>query len=554
MEKHSSRVIIEEKKKIIKCAIYTRKSSEEGLELEFNSLQAQREACEAYIKSQKHEGWQTVDKSYDDGGYSGGTLERPALKELLKDVKNGAVNIIVVYKIDRLTRSLMDFSKSVEILDNTQTSFVSITQQFNTTTSMGRLTLNMLLSFAQFEREVTGERIRDKYAASKKKGMWMGGSPPMGYYRKDKKIYPSQEEAAKVILMFNKYVKLGSVEKLKQHIEANNIKSQNDKFLSSSNIYRILANRAYIGEVGHHGTWYKGEHEGIISNKLFNEVQNALAINRVIRRKAIPTKSFLAGKIYDDKDNRMSPLWSSGTKGKKYRYYVSQAVIKHKADKIGKLSKVSAVIIEQFSENVCKDLLKDEKIILPFIENFKVENQKQILNILNQYQFSRDILKILLYKVSLRENEIEIIIYKEQMAELINALHEKREIVELPKEELKTEMLFNKQYKIAVIDNGAKIIIGSTYNKNINKNLIVPILRSFKWSNLIIKDGLSVNEIAKSENVTRRYVRQILNLSFLSPKITTAILQGKQPPDLTYRKLEKLNVSDWDEQGKFINT
>ena len=173
--------------KKIRCAIYTRKSTEEGLEQEFNSLQAQREACEAYIKSQKHEHWQLLSTEYDDGGYSGGNMERPALKRLLLDVQNGLIDIIVVYKIDRLTRSLMDFSKIVEILDKHNASFVSITQHFNTTTSMGRLTLNMLLSFAQFEREVTGERIRDKISASKKKGMWMGGKPPLGYYRKIKR-------------------------------------------------------------------------------------------------------------------------------------------------------------------------------------------------------------------------------------------------------------------------------------------------------------------------------------------------------------------------------
>ena len=194
---------MESEKKIVRCAVYTRKSSEEGLELEFNSLQAQREACEAYIKSQKHEGWQLIEKAYDDGGFSGGNLERPALKELLKDIANGFVDIIVVYKIDRLTRSLMDFSKIVEVLDTNNTSFVSITQQFNTTTSMGRLTLNMLLSFAQFEREVTGERIRDKYAASKKKGMWMGGNPPRVMSAGKRKSIPTKMQSPSKQFLIN---------------------------------------------------------------------------------------------------------------------------------------------------------------------------------------------------------------------------------------------------------------------------------------------------------------------------------------------------------------
>ncbi|MDR1124102.1 MAG: recombinase family protein [Elusimicrobiota bacterium] len=249
------------KKQIIRCAIYTRKSSEEGLEQDFNSLHAQREACEAYIKSQKHEGWEFIEKHYDDGGYSGGNIERPALKELLADVSAGLVNIIVVYKIDRLTRSLHDFSKIVEVLDKTGTSFVSITQHFNTTTSMGRLTLNMLLSFAQFEREVTGERIRDKYAASKQKGMWMGGTAPLGYFRKDKKIFPEEIQAKKLNLIFEKYIELKNVTKLKHWLEENDVKSQYDLTLTTGNLYKILVNRVYVGEVPHKDKWYKGLHD-----------------------------------------------------------------------------------------------------------------------------------------------------------------------------------------------------------------------------------------------------------------------------------------------------
>ena len=235
--------------KKIRCAIYTRKSTEEGLEQEFNSLQAQREACEAYIKSQKHEHWQLLPTEYDDGGYSGGNMERPALKKLLLDVQNGLIDIIVVYKIDRLTRSLMDFSKIVEILDKHNASFVSITQHFNTTTSMGRLTLNMLLSFAQFEREVTGERIRDKISASKKKGMWMGGKPPLGYYRKDKKIYPDEEKIGLVNNIFKKYVELQSTTLLKEWL------AEQGHNISVGNLNCILRNKAYIGLVGHKGSF-----------------------------------------------------------------------------------------------------------------------------------------------------------------------------------------------------------------------------------------------------------------------------------------------------------
>ena len=231
----------------IRCAIYTRKSSEEGLELDFNSLQAQREACEAYISSQKQENWRLISRAYDAGGYSGGTLDRPALQRLLADVKAGLVDIIVVYKIDRLTRSLMDFSKIVEVLDKHKASFVSITQHFNTTTSMGRLTLNMLLSFAQFEREVTAERIQDKIAASKKKGMWLGGKPPLGYYRKDKKIYPDKEKAELVNNIFTQYISLKSTTLVKECL---NKQGHN---ISIGNLNCILHNKAYIGQVGHKG-------------------------------------------------------------------------------------------------------------------------------------------------------------------------------------------------------------------------------------------------------------------------------------------------------------
>ena len=359
--------------KKIRCAIYTRKSTEEGLEQEFNSLQAQREACEAYIKSQKHEHWQLLSAEYDDGGYSGGNMERPALKRLLADVQNGLIDIIVVYKIDRLTRSLMDFSKIVEILDKHNASFVSITQHFNTTTSMGRLTLNMLLSFAQFEREVTGERIRDKISASKKKGMWMGGKPPLGYYRKDKKIYPDEEKAKFVISIFQKYVVLKSATLLKDWF------AEQGYNISVGNLNCILRNKAYIGLVGHKGTWYPGEHQGIIDESLFEQVQAVMADNRINRQHYDPSKSLLAGKLYDDKDNAMSPSWSTGSGGKKYRYYVSQAIIRKEPSKLGTIGKVSLPQLENFIDSWFKHFLREKPKIHPYIQQFGVSKQKEII-------------------------------------------------------------------------------------------------------------------------------------------------------------------------------
>src|SRR5262245_50286554 len=255
----------------LRCAIYTRKSTEEGLEQDFNSLDAQREACAAFIASQKHEGWIMLPTRYDDGGYSGGTLERPALQRLLADISGSKADVVVVYKIDRLTRSLLDFAKIVEVFDAHSVSFVSVTQAFNTATSMGRLTLNVLLSFAQFEREVTGERIRDKIAASKKKGMWMGGYPPLGYDVKDRKLVINEAEAETVRYIFQRYQEFGSVRLLKEHLDATRIVSKRriapdghsygGKPMTRGALYHTLQNRLYRGEIVHKAQAYPGEHE-----------------------------------------------------------------------------------------------------------------------------------------------------------------------------------------------------------------------------------------------------------------------------------------------------
>jgi site-specific DNA recombinase len=303
----------------VRCAIYTRKSSEEGLEQEFNSLQAQREACEAFIDSQRHEGWVCQRAAYDDGGFSGATMDRPALQQLLADLTAGRVDTVVVYKIDRLTRSLADFAKIVEILDARGASFVSVTQQFNTTTSMGRLTLNVLLSFAQFEREVIGERIRDKIAASKKKGMWMGGVPPLGYGVRDHKLVMIDSEADAVGLIFRRYAELGSVRLLKAELEARGIKSKSwtsvsgrlvgGKPFSRGALYLMLQNRIYQGEIVHKGQFHPGEHTPIIDHPLWDAVQEQLAGNTARRQCGRRTRqsSLLAGMLFDGDGNRMTP-------------------------------------------------------------------------------------------------------------------------------------------------------------------------------------------------------------------------------------------------------
>jgi DNA invertase Pin-like site-specific DNA recombinase len=305
-----------------RCAIYTRKSTDEGLEQAFNSLDAQREACMAFIQSQKHEGWMVSQTLYDDGGFSGGTLERPALKRLLADIEAGEVDVIVVYKVERLTRALSDFAKLVEIFDRRGVSFVSITQQFNTTTSMGRLTLNVLLSFAQFEREVIGERVRDKIAASKKKGMWMGGMPPLGYDVKDRKLVVNDAEARTVAVIYRRYLALKSVHALKDELAEAGIRSKRrvrpdgieygDQKLSRGALYLMLQNRIYRGEITHKGNSYPGEHPAIIELPLWHEVQTVLAKNRVERATGARARhpSLLAGLVFDETGERLTPTYA----------------------------------------------------------------------------------------------------------------------------------------------------------------------------------------------------------------------------------------------------
>src|SRR6202047_2963650 len=317
-----------------RCAIYTRKSSEEGLEQEFNSLQAQSEACEAYIRSQRHEGWISAKTHYDDGGFSGGNIERPPLQRLLADIRGGRIDIIVVYKVDRLTRSLADFAKIVEIFDAAGVSFVSVTQQFNTTTSMGRLTLNVLLAFAQFEREVTGERIRDKIAASKQKGMWMGGWVPIGYDRKDRTLTINETEALTVRTIFGLFLKLKNVQRVQAELARLNLTTKpyatprgravGGLSFARGHLYKILSNPLYIGEIEHKGARYPGQHPPLVDAATWDAVQAQLAANHHENRTRTNarSKSLLAGLIFDEAGNRL--VSSHATKnGKRYRYYIT---------------------------------------------------------------------------------------------------------------------------------------------------------------------------------------------------------------------------------------
>jgi site-specific DNA recombinase len=352
-----------------RCAIYIRVSTEHGLEQDFNSLDAQREASEAYIKSQAHEGWRCLPAHYDDGGFSGGSLERPALRQLLSDIRARLIDVVVVYKVDRLTRSLADFAKLVELFDEHAVSFVSVTQAFNTTTSMGRLTLNVLLSFAQFEREVTGERIRDKIAASKKKGIWMGGVVPLGYRVANRALHPVEEHAGVIRGIFSSYLGLGTVAALKERLDREAImipervdgggRTSGGKPFSRGHLYKILSNPIYIGSIAHKGRTYDGQHEAIIAPETWAQVAERLASQvHARKRRRLSSESLLTGRIFDDRGNRMTP--ATAQKGsRRYRYYTSQALLRGNRGDAGSVPRVPAPEIEAAVMKLVQEVARD---------------------------------------------------------------------------------------------------------------------------------------------------------------------------------------------------
>ena len=397
-------------RRTLRCAIYTRKSSEHGLEQDFNSLHAQRESAEAYIKSQAHEGWKLIRTSYDDGGLSGGTLERPALRCLLADIAANLIDVVVVYKVDRLTRSLTDFAKLVEIFESRGVSFVSVTQQFNTTTSMGRLTLNVLLSFAQFEREVAGERIRDKFAASRRKGMWMGGNIPLGYDVVGRRLVVNAAEAKTVKLIFERYLDLGCVRALRAELDRLGIRSKHRVAETGRTVgggpfgrgalYYLLRNRVYRGEAVHKGVAHPGEHEAIIEEDLWETVQAKLsAPGNKQRRGRAESGALLMGLVFDDRGNRMSPTHTTRKSGR-YRYYVSQAVLQGRKTEAGTIARIGAQELER---------IVVEAVRRTFPDTSKEQTPSHIS--VNLYdQSARDLVSRLVERIVVHAIEVEIIL------------------------------------------------------------------------------------------------------------------------------------------------
>lgn len=525
-------------KKQVRCAIYTRKSSEEGLEQDFNSLDAQREACESFIKSQKHERWILVDKQYNDGGFSGGTMNRPAFKELLKDIENNEIDIVVVYKVDRLTRSLMDFSKIIDVFDKHGTSFVSITQQFNTTTSMGRLTLNILLSFAQFEREVTGERIRDKIAASKKKGMWVGGCIPIGYEKIDKKLIIKSDDAQKVRLIFEKYLEFKSVAKLKDYLDEMKIKTRKNKCFSQGQIYHLLSNKVYIGKIVHKKIIYDGEHNAIIDNNIFEKAQNLLYENKV--DKICGTKnssnSLLIGIIYDDQNNKMTPSHSYSRK-KKYRYYITAG--KNKSEN---KVKIPAEEIEKFVVNEIKTLLKDKMKLQKILRNLDIAKQIELINVaknISDYS-EHKLVRCLISKVKVANKSIEITFNENEIINVLEILLQNKTLKPLINVSNITPLVINKCVKFSQPSNsGKKLILNASEDEKPEPNpyLLNALVKCYYYHQQI-KTGKTIADLQQEENLKdSKYIRNLLNLKYISPTLTEQILNGTQPKDLSLQRL-----------------
>jgi len=553
---------------VCRCAIYTRKSSEEGLEQDFNSLDAQRESCEAYILSQKGDGWIGLSVMYDDGGISGGTMERPALKRLLADIETGRVDTVVVYKVDRLTRSLSDFAKIVDIFDAKGVSFVSVTQQFNTTTSMGRLTLNMLLSFAQFEREVTGERIRDKIAASKKKGMWMGGLPPLGYdvpagiagEKSDRKLKFNSTEAKTVRHIFRRYAILKSVRALKEELDRDGIQSKLrvDRFgrqtggkpIARGALYLMLQNRIYRGMIVHKGAAYPGLHDAIIDEQLWDQVQKILSENRVERttRSKTTAPSPLAGLVYDASGERMSPTHAN-KKGTRYRYYVSQSLLKRGRPKASEAAcRIPAADFETIVEEQICAMLRDEFFIHEIVGDATITRRKNLVeqaaSLAERWSTlsasdRRAILKVLIDRIIIQPKTIDITIRINAISEIVKPDIDPLSLQTFlngPTRELSVPAHLKRTgMETKLLIQGSR---GPRKNKT-DRSLLRLIGQAHRYRNILdaAAPNASMAEIAKSGGVSSSYFTRVLRLSFLAPDITKMILQGRQPHEFNAKMI-----------------
>ncbi|RIJ14003.1 recombinase family protein [Henriciella mobilis] len=545
----------------IRCAIYTRKSSEEGLEQNFNSLDAQWEACKAYIESQKHEGWKLIETRYEDGGISGGHLERPGVRSLLDDIDAGRIDMVVVYKIDRLTRSLADFARLVERFDKANCSFVSVTQAFNTSTSMGRLTLNVLLSFAQFEREVTAERIRDKLAASARRGLWMGGLAPLGYDPhpdpNTRELVLNQNEAEQVQRLFHLYDQHRCLGQVARQAELEGIRSKRRTFRSGKSlggcvmsrgaVHSILTNPVYRGMVRHKDNTYPGSHSAIIGEALWDRVQETL-IKRSGRRRGQGGPDEQAGspltrRVFDEAGDRLTPTYAT-TRGKRWRYYVSRSLVSGSETSsagwrlpAAKLEAAVAQAIRNWLGIASERLLAE-----PSVETF-ARVQAGFARIGEELASSRSsIIAQLVERIDLKPGEMRLAMNPESIAEATGR----------PLEEFAAGALVHVEAFTERKRGVETVLVLRAETPNRDETLINAVARAHAWM-AEWRAGVSLPTLAKKLGWTTSPLRQRLKLAFLSPSIVQAILDGRQPADLSLEKLLRTDLPlDWDRQAEVL--
>jgi site-specific DNA recombinase len=551
-----------------RCAIYTRKSSAEGLEQNFNSLHAQREACEAFIKSQANEGWRLVKTRYDDAGISGASLERPALQQLLGHIRAGLIEVIVVYKVDRLTRSLADFAKMVELFDHHQVSFVAVTQQFNTTTSMGRLTLNVLLSFAQFEREVTGERIRDKIAASKRQGIWMGGVIPLGYELHERRLLINAAEAEVVRQIFRCYLELGCVRLLKQELDREGVVSkarnlangtrQKGYSFSRGALYVVLSNPLYIGEVRHHGARHQGQHQPIIDRELWDKVQQQLHEHAKRRRlRAVQVEpSPLTGKLFDPSGAGLTP--SHAHKGeRRYRYYISRGLNIGPAGRVHEGWRLPALEIEGTVAAAAQQLLSDEPAVASALEEAGtavnrippiLEEARAWRGKLGSSTEAAAALAALVHRVELSRDGLRLSL-KVPMPTMPIGMDSDPHRAALVTRFVPL-LLKRRGAELRLVIPGAPV-----QRPKVDLALLKALGRARRWfDQLSSGKATSLAAIASSEGIGVRYVARLIRLAFLAPPIVEMIAQGRQPAELTAEMLTRRTVLalEWAAQKRML--
>jgi site-specific DNA recombinase len=550
-----------------RCAIYTRKSSEEGLEQAFNSLHAQREACEAYIRSQQHEGWRVVRKGYDDGGYSGGSMNRPALQEMLAAVERHEIDVIVVYKVDRLTRALSDFAKIVELLDGHGISFVSVTQQFNTTSSMGRLTLNVLLSFAQFEREVTAERIRDKIAVSKRKGMCMGGRPPLGYDMIDKKLVINEAEAKTVNGLFELYLDQKTVRRLKEEADRlslvtkkrrdKNSKVTGGKPFTRGNLYEVLSNPIYIGMVRHKEKVFPGQHEAIIDQATWDAAQRLLSGNAADRSYASnsPGPFLLTGKVFDETGDLL--VQAQTAKGnKRYRYYISKRLM-HEAHKHQDGWRLPPSTLETAITTAVLNYLEDTgRLIDELVHSDQDVNalrnledgtsQMRDLLLNGEHLARRDLLQNVIERIDLTPTAISITCDRGKLREALG--------IKPSGENSQIEITVPIRMQRRGVE--ARLIINKTGTEDAVDPDLCKLIAQARVAFDLLADGKAANldDLSKQIGLHRNTLSRILPLAFLAPPIVEDILAGKQPSELTAKALKELSPlpACWNEQREIL--